>query len=267
MPQRPTGVCAPPHHRRKRCPQALCAGAQTGPHAPAHTLPLTQNRLIERLPRRDRTRLLAVCEPVQLLLSEELCRRGEPVRHVYFPTHGFISLVAQVDQHPSLGVAMVGREGMVGASLVLGVLQVPLRALVQGAGAAWRVESTAFRRELQGSPALQGSLGRYLYVLMAQVAVSAACLRFHLILPRLARWLLMSQDRAHADSFHVTHEFLAHTLGVRRVGVTTAAGALQRSGLIVYHRGEVTVLDRPGLEAAACTCYATGADVYAHTVR
>lgn len=225
-----------------------------------------QNHLIELLPRRERARLLALCEPVQLELKEELCARGEPARHVYFPTEGFISLVAQVDQHPSLEVGMVGREGMVGASLVLGVNEVPLRGLVQGAGAAWRVGGAAFSHALTDSAPLQRILGRYLYVLMAQMAASAACLRFHLIRPRLARWLLMSQDRAHADTFEVTQEFLAYMLGVRRVGVTEAAGALQQAGLIAYHRGALTVLDRAGLEAAACSCYASDLDSYARVV-
>ncbi len=229
-------------------------------------MPDAQNRLIELLPSRDRKRVLAICDPVQLVLKEELCARGEPMRHVYFPSHGFISLVAQVDQHPSLEVGMVGREGMVGASLLLGVPAVPLRALVQGAGAAWRIDSAAFKAELSSSPALQRILGRYLFVLMAQMAASAACLRFHLIRPRLARWLLMSQDRAHADSFQVTQEFLAYMLGVRRVGVTAAARALQQSGLITYHRGELTVLDRAGLEAVACSCYASDASTYAQVV-
>jgi CRP-like cAMP-binding protein len=139
---------------------------------------------------------------------------------------------------------------------------VPLRAVVQGSGAAWRIGSAAFRRELALSPALQRELLRYVFVLMAQLAESAACLRFHLIGQRLARWLLMSQDRAHAEHFHVTHEFLAYMLGVRRVGITTAAAGLQRFGLIRYRRGEVTVLDRPGLEAAACGCYAADQRAY-----
>ena len=221
-----------------------------------------ENHLIELLPRADRRRLLAICEPVQLVLAEVLCEPGKPTRHVYFPIEGFISLVALVDGSPSVEVGMVGREGMLGAQVILGVTTAPLHALVQGSGAAWRIGTTAFRRELAGSKALQRGLNRYLYVLMAQQAASAACLRFHMTGQRLARWLLMSQDRAHSDSFHVTHEFLAYMLGMRRVGITTAASALQRSGLIEYHRGELTVLDRSGLEAAACSCYAADRKTY-----
>jgi len=216
---------------------------------------VSENRLIQLLPRADRTHLLAACEPAMLTLSEVLCEPGKPTRHVYFPTEGFISLVTLVVGYPGLEVGMVGREGMVGAQLALGVATSPLHALVQGSGSALRIGSKAFRGELARSAALQRQMNRYLYVLMAQLATSAACLRFHLIGPRLARWLLMTQDRAHADTFHVTHEFLAYMLGVRRVGVTAAAGALQRLGLIEYKRGEMTVLDRPGLEHAACTCY------------
>ena len=139
----------------------------------------------------------------------------------------------------------------------------PLHSLVQGNGSAWRIGATAFRAELAQSPALKRLLDRYLYVLMVQLAAAATCLRFHQIGPRLARWLPMTHDRAHADQFHVTHEFLAYMLGVRRVGITAAAGVLQRDGLIEYHRGELTVLDRPGLEAAACACYGEDERVYA----
>ena len=223
--------------------------------------------MIARLPAADRKRLLAACEPVELVISEVLCERGKPSRDVYFPVDGFISLVAQIDSHPGLEVGMVGREGMFGAHLALGVPTEPLRALVQGPGTAWRISAASFRRELANSAALQISLNRYLYVLMAQLASSAGCLRFHVIGPRLARWLLMTHDRAHTDQFHVTHEVLSYMLGVRRVGITAAAGALQRSGLIEYRRGEMKVLDRAGLEAAACSCYATDRRAYAEWMR
>jgi CRP-like cAMP-binding protein len=186
---------------------------------------------------------------------------GKPTRYVYFPTDGFISLVALVDGSPGVEVGMVGREGMLGAQLALGVVTAPFRALVQGEGAAWRVGAAAFRRELAVSKALHG-LNRYLYALKAQQTASAGCLRFHLIGQRLARWLLMSQDRAHRNSFHITHEFLAYMLGMRRVGITTAASALQRDGVIKYRRGEITVLDRSGLDAAACSCYEADRQTY-----
>lgn len=221
-----------------------------------------QNHLIEQLPPADRQRLLAVCQPVDLRLGQVLCERGDVLNQVYFPVDSFISLVMQVDEHPSLEVGMVGREGLMGATLMLGVDTVLQRGLVQGPGAAWRVEGVAFRRELALSVALRRSVKRFLFVRMAQMSSAAACLRFHLIGPRLARWLLMSQDRAHAQQFHVTHEFLAGMLGVRRVGITAAAGMLQRRGLITYHRGQLTVLDRAGLEQAACSCYASDLAAY-----
>jgi CRP-like cAMP-binding protein len=230
---------------------------------PASTLSTAQNHLIESLPRKDRLRLLAVCEPVQLVFAEVLCEPEQPTRFVYFPIDGFISLLTQIGGKAALEVGMVGREGMLGVQLAMGVTTAPLHALVQGPGSAWRIGAGAFRRELAGSAALRRSLNRYAYVLMKQLAASAACLRFHEIGPRLARWLLMSHDRAHADSFRVTHEFLAYMLGVRRVGVTRAATELQRDKRIEYHRGALTILDRAGLELAACECYAADLKSYA----
>lgn len=229
-------------------------------------MPPTENHLIALLPRQDRLRLLKVCEPVALVVSEVLASQGKPASHVYFPIQGFISLVTVMDGKPGLEVGMVGREGMLGMQLALGLVLAPLHALVQGPGKAWRVESRAFQAQLLKSPALQRNLNRYLYVLMAQLAAATACQRFHSLGPRLARWLLMSQDRCHSDSFVATHELLAQVLGVRRVGVTMAAGDLQRDGLIEYHRGHVAVLDRLGLEAAACSCYAEDRTVYTNTV-
>jgi len=230
-------------------------------------VPYAENHLIAQLPRKERQRLLAVCEPVQLVLGEVLCEAGQVTHHVHFPIDGFISLIALIDGHPGLEVGLVGREGMLGAPLSLGVPSAPLRAMVQGAGSAWRVASANFLLVLAHSEVMQRNLDRYLYVRMVQLASAATCLRYHLIGPRLARWLLMTQDRAHANRFHMTHELLAYMLGVRRVGITVAAGVLQRQGLIAYHRGEIQVLDRPGLEAAACSCYATDCQVYARQVR
>lgn len=221
-----------------------------------------KNQLIERLPRKERQRLLAISTPVTLELSEVLSEAGVATTHVYFPTSGFISLVAVIEGSPGVEVGMVGREGMLGIQAVLGVTTAPLHSLVQGAGVAWRIDIQAFEHELLVSPVLQRNMHRYMYVLMVQLAASAACLRFHLIGQRLARWLLMTQDRVCSDHLHVTHEFLAYMLGVRRVGITTAASALQRAGLIEYQRGNLIVLDRAGLEAAACSCYAAHRHTY-----
>jgi CRP-like cAMP-binding protein len=226
-----------------------------------------ENQLITLLPRRDRLSLLAACESVPLELGAVLCEPGEPTRHVYFPNDGFISLVTAIDGEPALEVGMVGREGMLGAQLALGVSAIPLHAVVQGPGTARRIPAARFRRELASSKALQGQLNRYLYVLMAQLATSAGCTRFHSVGPRLARWLLMSEDRAHAASFHLTQEFLAYMLGVRRSSVTTAAALMQRAGFITYHRGEINIVDRDGLEGGACECYALIRDEYRRLVR
>lgn len=157
---------------------------------------------------------------------------------------------------------MVGREGMLGEQLLLGESAAPVHALVQRPGMAWQMKKSLFLQHLKDSEALQRIMQRYVYVRLLQSGTQAVCAHFHQVSPRLARWLLMSQDRAHADSFRITQEFLAHLLGVRRVAITKAAGGLQHEGLIQYHHGFLTVLDRSGLKAAACSCYADDAEAY-----
>lgn len=220
------------------------------------------NRLLARLPAPARECLVANGEEVNLPFSEMLAEPDKPLCHAYFPTDSFVSLIAAVEGRPGLEVGLIGDEGMVGASLVLGAELSPTHALVQGAGPALRVEIAVLHRELEGSPALRSVLNRYVRVMLGQLVQTAVCTRFHRVEARLARWLLMTHDRAHSDSFHLTHEFMAYMLGVRRVGITGAASALQKRKLIRYRRGNVTILDRGGLEAAACGCYAADRELY-----
>jgi CRP-like cAMP-binding protein len=220
------------------------------------------NRLLSALSAKDRRRMVDGCTQVELVFADIISETGDRIEHVYFPLDGFISLVAPIDGHAGLEVGMVGNEGMLGISLMLGVDISPLHTLVQGPGRALRMDAALFRRELEDCAPLQKRLKLYLHVLTSQLAQTAACTRFHMIEARLARWLLMSQDRAHADVFRLTHEFLGYMLGVRRVGVTKAATSLQELDLISYSRGSITILHRKGLEKVSCSCYVADNRVY-----
>lgn len=223
------------------------------------------NRLIDRLAIRDRKRFLQLCEHVDLKFGSILCEPGVRYEYLYFPLGCFVSLVDRIDHHPALELGLIGNEGMVGATLTLGITQAPLRAQVQGAGSALRIGRVALQKAMQDIPALSAVLMRYLYVQIAQLAQVAACNHFHEVEARLARWLLMLHDRAHGDHIHLTQQFLADMLGVQRSAVTIAAGTLQGRDLIRYSRGDIQILSRDGLEASACACY--GAIVADYTER
>jgi CRP-like cAMP-binding protein len=226
-----------------------------------------ENLLLATMPDAERRRLLAVCEPVDLRYGAVLCRQRTRIRHVYFPTGSVISLLSQVDGRPGLEVGLVGAEGAVGVALALGVSTAPVSLVVQGSGSALRIEAARFGAELNASAALRDAISRYLYVFISQLAAMVPCARFHMVEARLARWLLMTRDRAASDDFYLTQEFIAYMLGVRRVGVTRAARVLRARRLVSYSRGYINILDVRGLEAASCSCYAAGRDTYARLMR
>jgi CRP-like cAMP-binding protein len=180
---------------------------------------------------------------------------GEPIRHVYFPDDGLISLLVVMDDETVREIGVIGNEGMLGTALALGMKTATTRALVQLPGTAMRMKAGALRDELARGGALPDVLRRYSQALFTQAAQSAACVSSHAVNQRLSRWLLMTHDRAPGDEFEMTHEFMATMLGATRSVVTRAAGRLQQGKMIRYVRGRVTVLDRSGLEAAACECY------------
>ncbi|MDZ7839444.1 MAG: Crp/Fnr family transcriptional regulator [Gammaproteobacteria bacterium] len=220
------------------------------------------NSLIERLPRRERRGLLTDSTLMELTVGDILCEPDQPYRHAYFPLTGIISLVATLRDEQPFNIGMIGNEGMLGATLVLGIGNAPLCGIVQGAGTSLRISALNLRRRLRDRPGLARALNRYLYVSMAQLSRTAVCTRFHEVEARLVRWLLMTHDRVQTDNFHITHQSLADVLGVRRSAVTIAAGALQKKGLVRYARGNITVLSRRGLETASCECYAAVVDDY-----
>jgi CRP-like cAMP-binding protein len=222
----------------------------------------TGNRLLDALPGADRRRLQAVGEVSSLRFGEALLSAQEPMLHVYFPVEGIVSLIMTIDGSSALEVGLVGNEGMVGVHVALGQEHAPLSAEVRGEGRALRVRGPDFLRELRRGSALRRRLERYAAVRLVQFAQAAGCTRYHVVEARLARWLSMMRDRSGSGALRVTQEHLASALGVRRVGVTKAAGSLRARGLIHYSRGGLTVFDRRGLREAACGCYRADLNAY-----
>lgn len=212
------------------------------------------NSLLATLSRKKYQSLSTVLRPVTLAFGDVLLEPGQRIEYVFFPGNSLVSLLTEEGRR-AVEVGLVGNEGMVGIPLALGVGVSPLRALVQGTGTALRMKKSDFLREFRNTPPLRRELFRYSHALMSQFTQISACNRLHAVEARLARWLLMTRDRVRSSDFQMTHEFLGHMLGVRRVGVTLAASALQKRKLISYRRGHIKILDSKGLETSSCRCY------------
>lgn len=215
-----------------------------------------QNYLLAALPDQDYARLLPHLELVPMPLGNVLYESGNELNHVYFPTTAIISLLYVMIDGASAEIAVVGNEGIIGVALFMGGQTMPNRAVVQSAGHAYRLKGQLLKQEFNRSGELQHLLLRYTQALLTQMAQTAVCNRHHSLDQQLCRWLLLSLDRLPSNELVMTQELIANMLGVRREGVTEAAGNLQRDGLIKYQRGRITVIDRPGLEARSCECYA-----------
>jgi CRP-like cAMP-binding protein len=213
------------------------------------------NHLLSALPQPDLERISPRLEPVKLPLGEALYESGDQLSHVFFPTTAIVSLLYVMENGASAEIAVVGNEGIVGIALFMGGETMPNRAVVQSAGSAYRLKGSLLKTEFNRGGALQHLLLRYTLAMLTQMAQTAVCNRHHSVDQQLCRWLLLSLDRLPSNELSMTQELIANMLGVRREGVTEAAGKLQEAGLINYRRGLITVLDRPGLEARVCECY------------
>jgi CRP-like cAMP-binding protein len=222
----------------------------TDPHNPH------QNHLLDALPANEFELLLPHLELIEMPLGKVLYESGNELRHVYFPTTSIVSMLYVMEDGASAEIAVVGNEGIIGVALFMGGETMPNRAVVQSGGHAYRLNGQRLKQEFNRSGALQHLLLRYTQALLTQMAQTAVCNRHHSLDQQLCRWLLLSLDRLPSNELIMTQELIANMLGVRREGVTEAAGNVQRAGLIEYNRGRITVLDRPGLEARACECYA-----------
>ena len=213
------------------------------------------NHLINVLPESETQRLFPSLELVPLPLGKALYESGDQLNHVYFPTTAIVSLLYELENGASAEIAVVGNEGIVGIALFMGGDTMPNRAVVQSEGHGYRLKGQLLKQEFSRAGAFQHLLLRYTLAMLAQMAQTAVCNRHHTVDQQLCRWLLLSLDRLPDNVLTMTQELIANMLGVRREGVTEAAGRLQHAGLIEYSRGRITVLDRPGLEARVCECY------------
>ena len=215
----------------------------------------TANRLLAQLPPEEYERLSPHLEPVTLALGDILHYPQEPTTHVFFPNRGTVSVIATFEDGTGVEVGLVGNEGLFGVNVVLGSLTTPHEALVQLSGDAFRTPASAIREEFKKGGQLHDLILRYTQAFMIQIAQTAACNRSHPLGGRLARWLLMTHDRAMDDELLLTHDFIAIMLGTRRAGVSEAAGKLQSDGVITYKRGRIQIADREALESISCECY------------
>jgi CRP-like cAMP-binding protein len=215
-----------------------------------------QNAILLAVPRRERALVLSKSEFVRLPARTTLVEMSSPIEFCFFLNRGVISIIHVMTDGKSVEVGLTGKEGFVGLPVVVGYSTSPTRAIVQIAADGYKISAQNLRNALRTCPALQASLQRYSQELSVQAIQIAACNRLHEVDERLARWLLMSQDRVGESTFILTQEFISHMLGTRRASVTVAAGMLQKAGLIDYSRGQVTIINRAGLEEASCECYA-----------
>lgn len=220
------------------------------------------NQLIDRLPVTAARSLLAACHTVQLPFNLVLAQAGDPIVRVLFPTTAILSLTTSIGEHKMLGMAMIGFEGLLGTTLAQGVCRHPMQAIVQGAGEALEITASDFQHQLVDNPVLKDLINGYGFVLVEQLVLTATCNAFHDVTTRLARWLLMMDDRAGGNDLMLTHQFLSNMLGVRRSAITIAAGHLQKQQVIHYTRGRIQVLSRAGLESVACECYPAAIAAY-----
>ncbi|MCM3869210.1 MAG: Crp/Fnr family transcriptional regulator [Pyrinomonadaceae bacterium] len=214
------------------------------------------NRLLAALPVKEYRTLLPEMTEVTLTFGATIYEPGNTIQHVYFPNNSIISLLSKVTAHSTLEVGMVGNEGMAGLSVFMGIDKASTRGIVQGEGSAMRMKSATLRQLTNKPSSLRTLLHGYTHSLFTQISQSSVCNRFHRTDTRLARWLLMTGDRMGSNEFRLTQDFLSQMVGVRREAINKAAGALQKHKLINYRRGTIAILNRPGLVAASCSCYA-----------